>query len=184
MTDDIDYCVIQTDGKDEFQCKHCDTKYGIQKSIKTHVTIKHKVEKSGKKPPADEKGATSASPELGNDSSDPALSGFDFETVPKSTQITPVEHARKSKTTEEILEEYESVELDESVTVEDIPDDTVDQIIAGIDENEQSKSTDDQEKLMEDDASPPEDEKKELKDTIQALESKHEESEENSLKAQ
>ena len=98
MTDDIDYCVIQTDGKDEFQCKHCDTKYGSQKSIKTHVTIKHKVEKSGKKPPAYEKGATSASPELGNDSSDPALSGFDFETVPKSTQITPVEHARKSKT--------------------------------------------------------------------------------------
>ena len=37
---------------------------------------------------------------------------------------------------------------------------------------------------MEDDASPPEDEKKELKDTIQALKSKLEESEENSLKAQ
>ena len=84
-----------------------------------------------------------ASPELVNGSPvtpEPASAGFNFEDVPMSTQIPPDEPAIKSKTTEEILEEYESVELDESVSVEDIPDDTVDQIIASMDEKEATKS--------------------------------------------
>jgi uncharacterized C2H2 Zn-finger protein len=107
MTDEIDYHVINADGKEEFQCKHCDTKYGSQKSIKTHVTIKHKVDKSAKKPPADGKGATPASSEQDNETDDPVAAGFDFNDVPRSTQITPDEHPNRTKTTDEILEEYE-----------------------------------------------------------------------------
>ena len=187
MTDDIDYYVIQADGKEEYQCKHCDTKYGSQKSIKTHVTIKHKVEKSGKKPHADGKGALPASPELVNGSPvtpEPTSAGFNFEDVPMSTQIPPDEPAIKSKTTEEILEEYESVELDESsASGEVIPDDTVDKIIAGLDEKDSTKNTEGEENV-EGDTSLLEAENKSMKDTIKILTGKLEESEENSLKAQ
>ena len=86
------------------------------------------------------------------------------------------------QTTDEILKEYESLEeLDESVSVEEIPDDTVDQIIASIDERDPDKNP---ETPKDDVSSLLEAEKREMKVTIEALKAKLDESEENSLKAQ
>ena len=102
-----------------------------------------------------------------------------------STQFTPNIPAKKSKTTEEILKEYENIEeLDESVTIEDITDDTVDKIIAGIDEKETAINPEDTENPTEVVSSPLEAENKEMKNTIEALKVKLDESEEDSLRAQ
>ena len=124
MTDGNNYVVIQMDGKEEFQCKHCDTKYGNQKSIKTHVTVKHRNEKSVKKAPSEGRGST---PSVGGDEGSYANSdlsnGFDFEGVPSSTQVT-------NESVDEILKKYEEEETEEvSGSVSEIPDDTVDEIM-------------------------------------------------------
>jgi chromosome segregation ATPase len=95
--------------------------------------------------------------------------------------------ANNTKTTDDILKEYENLETDEeSVSVEEIPDDTMDQIIASINENEANKEKIEEDSVRSNEVATSllEDENNELKNTIKTLKIKLEESEENSLKAQ
>ena len=171
--------VIQMDGKEEFQCKHCDTKYGNQKSIKTHVTVKHRKEKSVQKAPSEGGGST---PSVGGDEGSYANSnGFDFEGVPSSTQVT-------NESVDEILKKYEEEETEEvSGSVSEIPDDTVDEIMASIDEpviTETTSNEHETQRQSDDSSNPLEEENKTLKDSIESYKAKLIESEETSLNAQ
>ena len=89
MTDNIDYVVINEDGKDDFQCNHCEAKFSSQKSIRTHVTAKHKA-KATKKPPTDAKGL-GIPPTLDEKEEESEVldltSAYSFENLPKSTQV-------------------------------------------------------------------------------------------------
>ena len=106
MAEKIDYVVIHEDGKDDFQCNHCEAKFRSQKSIRTHVTTKHKA-KSAKKPPADGKG-TETPPTLDvEDIASADVDEFDFDGSPKSTQVDKEVAVTKPKTTYELLKAYE-----------------------------------------------------------------------------
>ena len=101
-------------------------------------------------PSIDGKGSNPPSLELitvFGENTDPAVD-FEFDRVPKSTELSPEEAVIKPKTTDEILQEYDDLEEDEdSVTVDEIPDDTVDQIIARINENEVREETSEEENV-------------------------------------
>ena len=41
------FCIIQnSEGEETFQCSLCDTTFGSQKSVRTHITVKHKQAKT------------------------------------------------------------------------------------------------------------------------------------------
>ena len=49
MAEGEDFSIFQEDGKDAFQCNYCECKFSSQKSIRTHITVKHKAVKTSKK---------------------------------------------------------------------------------------------------------------------------------------
>ena len=104
MTDGNDYVVVLTDGKEEYQCNHCETKYGSQKSIKTHVTVKHKMDKNAKKATQAEETATSPpGSEMVEESfvTSDLYDGFEFDAgIPTSTQVS-------TESVDDILKMYE-----------------------------------------------------------------------------
>ena len=124
MAEGNDFSVFQEDGREEFQCNFCDYKSNTQKGVRTHLTVKHKTEKASKKP----------SQEAVPISAD----GFNFDSVPKSTQNPSNEPPSIQITTDQILAMYkpEKTEepLDSSELARFIPDDTIDKVIAELSE--------------------------------------------------
>ena len=180
MAEGEDFAIFQEDGKDGFQCNYCECKFTSQKSIRTHITVKHKAVKATKKQPTEEK-----EPD--------ALDGFKFSVTGRSisTQIQEGVVENPEKTTEDIIKEYEDQNMEgeeiDPEKVTEIPDDTMDQVIANMDE-ESNKLT--EESVIETPKTDEEiikmlkEEVHKLKEYVKTKEKKLEESESNVLNSQ